>query len=64
MGKLLNKKTSYNGVEPRKKLSKGQRLGWVHISEYEPVSLRSLPSQGQTLMPYVTGPFSLNKLVP
>ncbi len=63
MGHLL--KHSATNRHPRSKsLSKGQRLGWPHISACEPVSLRSLDSNGEKLNTYTTGPFSTNKLIP
>ncbi len=48
----------------KKKLSKGQRLGWKHVSEYEHLRLRSLPAKGEKLEVYTEDPFSHNKLVP
>lgn len=63
MGSLLNH-TNRNHSNRSKGLSKGQRLGWPHISTCEPVSLSSLASKGEKLNTYTTGPFSINKLVP
>lgn len=64
MGRLFNNKTRRNGSNQGNSLSKGQRLGWVHKSDCEPVSLRSLSSHGDKLSTYTDGPFSVNKLVP
>ncbi len=47
-----------------RRLSKGQRLGWTHVSEYVPQNMRSLPAKGEKLEVYTEGPFSKNKLVP
>ncbi len=63
MGSLLNNPT-HSRPHRSKSLSKGQRLGWPHISACEPVSLRSLDSKGEKLNTYTTGQFSTNKLVP
>lgn len=52
---------SHNG---KRKPSKGQRLGWTHQSDYEPLSLRSLSASGEKLSTYTSGPFAVNKLVP
>lgn len=64
MGSRLANNPSYLNNRPDKPLSKGQRLGWVHISEYEPVLLRTLPSSCERLTTYSSGPFSTHKLVP
>ncbi len=64
MGSLLNKKSRDLNIKRRKNLSKGQKLGWKHKSDFEQVSLSSISSHGQKLCPYSVGPFSINKLVP
>lgn len=63
MGSLFNN-TKESRSTRSKSQSKGQRLGWVHKSDYEPLSLRSVSSRGEKLHTYTTGPYSVNKLVP
>lgn len=65
MGSLFDKtRTSKNSAHAKGRPSKGQRLGWVHKSDYEPIFLRSLSAQGEKLSTYNSGPFATNKLVP
>ncbi len=64
MGRLIKDTMRKIGTTRSKKLSKGQRLGWSHRSDCEPVRLRSLSSQGETLCTYTAGPFAANKLLP
>ena len=64
MGSLFNNNTKGILSTRSKSQSKGQRLGWSHKSDYEPVSLRSVSSHGEKLHTYTTGPYSVNKLVP
>ena len=64
MGSLFNNNTKGILSTRSKSQSKGQRLGWSHKSDYEPVRLRSAISNGENLHTYTTGPYSVNKLVP
>ncbi len=64
MGRLFNHKKTDDRADCKKKLTKGQRLGWTHKSDCAPTSLREFSSHGEKLCTYTTGPFSLNKLVP
>ncbi len=65
MGDLKNGKKQVGRHLTRKLLTKGQRLGWVHVSEDNPISNSSaIASVGVKLQPYTTGPFSTNKLIP
>ena len=64
MGSLFENSKRSKEYKGNKVLSKGQRLGWVHKSDYEPALLRTIGVQHEKLTPYTTGPFSLNKLVP
>ncbi|MDE6560533.1 MAG: hypothetical protein K2K75_04045, partial [Muribaculaceae bacterium] len=63
MGSLFNNTKEFRSTRSKSQ-SKGQRLGWVHKSDYEPLSLRSVSSRGEKLHTYTTGPYSVNKLVP
>ena len=62
MGSLF--KENRNSLRHAKVQSKGQRLGWTHVSNYEPVRLRDLSAHSEKLCTYASGPFSTNKLVP
>lgn len=65
MGRLLIKKqTGYKRAADVKSLSKGERLGWTHVTTSAPITLVQFASQGQKLNTYTSGPFSANKLVP
>ena len=64
MGRMLEEnRTSKNSVQSKKR-SKGQRLGWAHKSDYEPILLRTLSANSEKLCTYTSGPFATNKLVP
>lgn len=60
----MNNKIMVKSHNGKRKPSKGQRLGWTHQSDYEPLSLRSLSASGEKLSTYTSGPFAVNKLVP
>lgn len=62
MGSLL--KTDQRSQSQKKHMTKGQRLGWKHASDCQPLSLRKFSPNGETLIPYIAGPFAANKLVP
>ncbi len=64
MGSILNKNSKPKNFGREKYQSKGQRLGWVHKSNYEPMVLCHITSAGEKLNTYTSGPFSTNKLVP
>ncbi len=62
MGGIVEHKN--DKADGKKKLTKGQRLGWLHKSAFEGMSLRDFSSQGKKLCTYTEGPFSLDKIVP
>ncbi len=64
MGSLLKNNSDARKCTSAKTPSKGQRLGWVHKSDYEPVCMFTLSTRYEKLKTYTSGPFSLNKLVP
>ena len=64
MGSLLENNKRTKSLRSNKTLSKGQRLGWVHRSEYQPAFLCNMDTHHEKLHTYTSGPFSLNKLVP
>lgn len=64
MGRLIKINASQSRSLKSKSLTKGQRLGWIHKSDYQPVSLRSFSSEGKKLSTYSDGLYAINKLVP
>ena len=64
MGSLFNNNTKGIRSTRSKSQSKGQRLDWSHKSDYKPVRLRSVSSNGEKLHTYTIEPYSVNKLVP
>lgn len=65
MGRLFDKNSQHTVDDSKRKvLTKGERLGWMHKSDYEFKSMRNIDSPAVQMITYTTGPFSDNKLIP
>lgn len=64
MGSLLENKEKKSVNIRFGHLSKGQRKGWKHISEYRPVPLKLFIEEGERLIVYPKDKFLEKKIVP